>query len=130
MNWRLVDCDILGFLLSKEMLGPNRESLAQKDHVALVSCVTSDCNQNLSTHNDRSPNSQLVCALDAEAAPAISAANPNFSVIPIKKDDELTAYFERDPGQTQPIRVGNLISDGTTLLDLVEILQGGPSPSS
>jgi len=68
------------------------------------------------------PKSGLVCAGDAETALAVSAANPDFSIIPIKKDDELTGYFERDAGQAQSIRVCDLISEGTTLLDLVHIL--------
>jgi hypothetical protein len=67
--------------------------------------------------------SQLVCALDSEAAPEVSAANPDFSVIPIKKDNQLTAYFERDARRTRPIEVADLVSDGTTLIDMVDILQ-------
>jgi hypothetical protein len=39
------------------------------------------------------PRLRLVCATDAEGAPAVSAAYPDFSVIPIKKDSELRAYF-------------------------------------
>jgi hypothetical protein len=70
------------------------------------------------------PKSRLVCAADAESAPAVSAANPDFSIIPIKTDNELTAYFDRDAAQAYPIRVGDLLSDGTTLLDLVDILRG------
>jgi hypothetical protein len=69
------------------------------------------------------PRSRLICAPDAEAAPGVSAANPDFSVIPIKKEDELTGYFERDAKQAYPIVVGDLVSDGTPLLDLVDILQ-------
>lgn len=69
------------------------------------------------------PKSQLICAPDAFTAPAISAANPDFSVIPIKKEDELVGYFERDAGQVLTIGVGDLVSDGTTLLNLVDILQ-------
>ena len=67
---------------------------------------------------------RLVCATDAEAAPVVSAAHPDFSVIPIVKDGELTAYFERDVKKVRPIEVGDLVSEGTTLLNMVEILQG------
>src|SRR5579864_6285761 len=68
--------------------------------------------------------SRLVCATNAENAPSVSAAYPDFSIIPIKEaGGELTAYYERDPRRAQPIRVDDLVSDGTTLLDLVEILQ-------
>ncbi|MGE5113822.1 MAG: hypothetical protein ACM3JB_23400, partial [Acidobacteriaceae bacterium] len=52
------------------------------------------------------PKSRLRCARNAEEAPAVSAANPDFSVIPINEHDELTAYFERDAGRAQPIEVG------------------------
>jgi hypothetical protein len=68
--------------------------------------------------------SRLVCATDAEAAPVLSAACPDFSVIPIMKDGELTAYFERDAKRVRPIEVGDLVSEGTTLLNVVDILQG------
>ena len=60
--------------------------------------------------------SRLVCATDAEGAPAISATHPDFSVIPITKDGEFTAYFERDAKRVRPIEVGDLVSEGTTLL--------------
>jgi hypothetical protein len=69
------------------------------------------------------PKARLVCAPDVGAAPAISAANPDFSIIPIKNGDELEAYFERDGKRAQPIEVGDLVSDGTTLLDMVDIVQ-------
>jgi hypothetical protein len=67
--------------------------------------------------------SRLVCAADDEAAPAISDTYPDFSVIPIMKDGELSGYFERDTNQVRPIEVGNLVSEGTTLLNIVDILQ-------
>lgn len=69
------------------------------------------------------PKSRLISAPDAETAPGVAAAYPDFSVIPIKKDNELAAYFERDTRRTQPIEVSDLVSDGTTLIDMVDILQ-------
>ncbi len=70
------------------------------------------------------PEVRLVCAPDPERAPDVSAANPDFNVIPIKKDGVLSAYFERDSRCCGAIEVGDLISDGTKLLDLVDIFQG------
>jgi len=70
------------------------------------------------------PEVRLTWAPDAETAPTVSAAHPDFSVIPIKGKGVLSAYFERDSRRTCVIEVGDLISDGTTLLDLVDVLQG------
>jgi len=70
------------------------------------------------------PKARLMCADGAERAPGVSAANPDYSVIPIQKDGKLTAYFERDSGQATAIGVGDLVSDGTTILHMVDILQG------
>ena len=70
------------------------------------------------------PETALICASDAANAPAVSAAHPDFSVIPITKDGALTAYFERDRRHASPIQVGDLISDGTNLLELIDVLQG------
>jgi hypothetical protein len=67
--------------------------------------------------------SHLICAKDADAAPAVSASHPDFSVIPIMKDGELIAYFEREAKIVRPIEVGDLVSEGTTLLNMVDILQ-------
>jgi hypothetical protein len=69
------------------------------------------------------PDVRLVCATHSEIAPAISAANPDFSVIPITRDGVLFAYFERDTRRSDAIAVSDLISDGTKLLDLVEIFE-------
>lgn len=70
------------------------------------------------------PEMRLQCALDAVKAPDVSAAHADFSVIPIKKDGVLSAYFERDSRRIRAIEVGDLISDGTPLLELVDIFQG------
>lgn len=69
------------------------------------------------------PKSRLVFAQDVGAAPAVSAANPDFSVIPITNGDELAAYCERDAKSARTIGVSDLLSDGMTLLDTVDILE-------
>jgi hypothetical protein len=69
------------------------------------------------------PEKHLVCAPDLQTAPAVSAANPDFSVIPIRSGGVLSGYFERDSRDTRIIEVGDLISDGTNLLDLIGIFE-------
>jgi len=66
---------------------------------------------------------RLICAQDPETAPQVSSSYPDFSIIPITKDGALTAYFERDTGRARAIEVGDLVSDGATLIDMVDILQ-------
>lgn len=64
----------------------------------------------------------LKCAsVDSEAV-SISAEYPDFSTIPIRDGHELTRYYSRDSKQVNPIRVQDLIGDGTRLLDLVDVL--------
>ncbi len=70
------------------------------------------------------PGARLTVGHDAESAAIASASHPDFTVIPIKKDGVLCAYFERDSRETKPIGIGDLISDGTTLLELIEVLRG------
>lgn len=69
------------------------------------------------------PSSRLVCADDEEQAAVVSDANPDFNVIPIRQEGTITAYFERTSRTTTSIAPSDLISDGTTLLDLVEIFE-------
>jgi hypothetical protein len=68
-------------------------------------------------------NADLVCANDAVEAVEVSHKNPDFNVIPIREDGKLTGYFERDSGSTKKITPHDLISDGTSLLELVDILE-------
>jgi hypothetical protein len=68
-------------------------------------------------------NARLVCAISNVQAPKVSNDNPDFDVIPIRQDGNLISYFERKSGKTNRIKPGHLISDGTSLLDLVEILE-------
>lgn len=69
------------------------------------------------------PEPRLVCALDMQTASAVSVANPDFSVIPIKSGGVLKGYFERDSKQTSTIEVTDLISDGTNLLELIDVFE-------
>jgi len=69
------------------------------------------------------PDADLKIAADDLAAIRVSHDNPDFSVIPIRQNGKLTGYFERDSRNTKKIALNDLISDGTSLLDLVEILE-------
>jgi hypothetical protein len=69
------------------------------------------------------PSSRLVCADDEEQAAVVSNANPDFNVIPIRREGKITAYFERTSRTTGDFAPSDLIADGTKLLDLIEILE-------
>jgi hypothetical protein len=47
-------------------------------------------------------------------------------VIPIQRDGRLIGYFERETRSRKRITASDLISDGTSLLDLVDILEVRP----
>jgi len=42
-------------------------------------------------------------------------------VIPIMKDCDLEGYFERDAERVRAVEIGDLLSDGTTLVKVVDI---------
>ena len=65
------------------------------------------------------PATGLICAGDDIDAARVSKDNPDFNVIPIRHKGKLTGYFERDSHTTSQIALSDLISDGTSLLDLV-----------
>jgi hypothetical protein len=69
------------------------------------------------------PEAGLACAGDEKEAARVSKDNPDFSVIPIRENTKLVRYFLRDSRTSQQIMLHDLISDGTSLLDLVEILE-------
>jgi hypothetical protein len=69
------------------------------------------------------PNAALVCAANDIQAGTVSDDYPDFDVIPIQQDGTPTGYFERKSRRTKKISPTDLIADGTSLLDLVEILE-------
>ena len=69
------------------------------------------------------PTEDLTCVPREKDAPAVSDEYPDFNVIPIKRGEEITGYYERDSGETKPITLHDLISDCTSILDLVTIRQ-------
>jgi hypothetical protein len=68
------------------------------------------------------PAENLICAPREKDAPTVSAENPDLNVIPIKPHKQIRGYYERDSGETKLITPHDLISDGTSILDLVKIL--------
>jgi hypothetical protein len=69
------------------------------------------------------PRAGLVCAVNDIQAGGVSDSNPDYDVIPIQHNGTLTGYFERKSGRTKRISPTDLIADGTSLLDLVDILE-------
>ena len=72
------------------------------------------------------PRTGLVCAANDIHAATVSDENPDYDVIPIQQGETLTGYFERRPRRARKITPAELIADGTSLLDLVEILEQRP----
>jgi hypothetical protein len=65
----------------------------------------------------------LVCAAGHVQASTVSDNHPDYEVIPIQQGGTLTGYFERKSGRTKSITPADLITDGTSLIDLVDILE-------
>jgi predicted RNA-binding protein with RPS1 domain len=73
------------------------------------------------------PTKHLTCSEREKDAPAVSAENPDFNVIPIKKRGrQITGYYERDSRLTKQIMANDLISDGTSIVDLLSTLDKRP----
>jgi hypothetical protein len=65
----------------------------------------------------------LACATSESDAESLSKSKPDFSYIPIRNGDGLSAYYCRDTHEVSPIEVQDLIGDGTGVLDLVDVLE-------
>lgn len=65
----------------------------------------------------------LVCATVESDAPILSNSFSDFSFIPIRTGNGLSAYYSRDLRQISPIGVPDLVGDGTGIFDLVDILE-------
>src|ERR1035437_4914738 len=66
---------------------------------------------------------ELVCATVESDAALVSKSYSDFSFIPIKSGNGFSAYYSRDSGEVNTIGVPDLISDGTGVLDLVDVLE-------
>lgn len=69
------------------------------------------------------PEAGLTCADNGIEAASVSRNYPDFSVIPLRQNAKLAGYFLRDSQAVREIVLNDLISDGTSLLDLVEIFE-------
>jgi len=69
------------------------------------------------------PRAELACAVNDMQVGSISDNYPDYDVIPIQEGGKLTGYFERKSRRTKRITEAELIADGTSLLDLVDILE-------
>lgn len=69
------------------------------------------------------PEAGLTCADNGIEAASVSRNYPDFSVIPLRQNAKLGGYFLRDSQAVREIVLNDLISDGTSLLDLVEIFE-------
>jgi hypothetical protein len=69
------------------------------------------------------PSNALICGKDGADAIRVSSEHPDYDVIPIISKGELTGYFVQGSGRTNSIEVNDLISDGTSLIDLVDIFK-------
>jgi hypothetical protein len=70
------------------------------------------------------PCNALTSGKDGADAFRVSSEHPDYDVIPIISRGALTGYFVQDSGKTSSIEVNDLISDGTSLIDLVDIFKG------
>lgn len=69
------------------------------------------------------PKAKLIRAKDAITAKILFEQYPAFDVIPISQSGMLSAYIERGINQVRPIRLQNVVSDTTSILDIVDILK-------
>lgn len=65
----------------------------------------------------------LICASDETAARRLLKRKPDYDVIPIKQNEKLSAYLERGAECPKIIRLHDVVSDSTSILDLVDILK-------
>jgi hypothetical protein len=69
------------------------------------------------------PRIRLICAPDEPSARTRLVENTDHDVIAIEQDGNVVSYLERGGGRQRPIRVEDMVSDSTSILDLVEVLQ-------
>lgn len=65
---------------------------------------------------------ELICALNEDEARELLQEYPDFDVIPIKRKGKIKGYLERDLKNQKDIIISDLVSDATSILDLIDIL--------
>lgn len=68
------------------------------------------------------PLERLVCASSPEEAPSFLDRHKEFDVIPIRQAGKVSAFVERDRAKSLPVLPQNIVSDSTSILDLVDLL--------
>src|SRR6059058_2794320 len=68
------------------------------------------------------PEDRLICADDEADARRQLEHYPDYNLIPFRCDGALHAYLERGSPGPKSITVADLISDGTSIPDLVDVL--------
>src|SRR3990172_10282469 len=69
------------------------------------------------------PRDKLVHASSEADARELLKRNPDFDVIPIDQGGTLCAYLERSSDRIRSIGLHDIVSDATSILDLVDILK-------
>lgn len=65
----------------------------------------------------------LLCAESVDSALQFLVKYPDFDVVPLRQSDTLVGYLERGEEKLQHIQVADLLSDTTSILDLIEVLK-------
>ena len=69
------------------------------------------------------PRVKLVCTPDEPSARTRLVENADHDVIAIEQDGKVVSYLERGAERQRPIRLEDMVSDSTSILDLVDVLQ-------
>lgn len=69
------------------------------------------------------PRDKLECGTDQKTAQQKLLVLPQYDVVPIKQKDRLTAFLERDKSKAEFIFPQHVISDATSIFDLVDLFQ-------
>jgi hypothetical protein len=69
------------------------------------------------------PRYRMVCGQDADDCRRLLAEHDDFNLIPLVDDDRLVGYVERDLGSRQIGLHEDVISDSTSLLDLIDVFR-------
>ncbi len=65
---------------------------------------------------------QLIRANDHREARQLLSNHPEFDIIPLPSNGPVTGYFHRVRSRKERIRLSDLISDGTSIIDLPDLL--------
>ena len=64
----------------------------------------------------------LHCASDVQGALRLLAELPDLDTIPLRSGGVLTAVFERGATTARPLNIRDLVSDGTSVLEVIDVL--------